>query len=895
MTDVNRGPGTGLGTPALSLVTADQKTIVGDGSKAGPLNVPAGAVEVAVDGISIGGNGTTAEELHTITGGTAVVADGESIVGNGLTGNPLAAVGGPTGAGNSDGVTLQGTGLLVNPYAIKAVQHDSTLTGNGSVASQLSVANAPAGSTAIATTGGTLSGNGQTGEPLAVVRAPAGSTAVSVDGATIGGNGQTGNALEVIEAPAGSTAVATDGGVTISGNGQTGTPLAVVKAPAGSTAVSADGTTIGGTGVFASPLAVLPAGLANQVAVLTDGVTTTGTGQTGNPIVSLASAGVSIYFNVKSYGATGNGVTDDSNAIRSAIAAAVAAGGGTVYFPDGTYVISQNGSSPSGGYCLLLSASVSLLGQSTTGTVLFLAANQHVAVRPIEITGTNLSISNLSINGNGGNQTEFPDAGLHRAGIFTQGASWITIQNVISENNSGDGINLFGETAFPTSNIYILNCQFINNQRTGMAPGGNNVQNVTIIGCTFTGNEQSQFEAEMDAVPPGLVNFLMDSCELTDTTDETLQISGGGIESTTIASGSNGQTLPFATIFAASTADFPTEGIIQVTTSTGIQTVSYTSITGGATPSFNGCAGGTGTMSTGNTITIECLCANITIRNTVINGSLFLSDDNGVLVENCTVTSVSAFPALKTSQTCFNITVRDSSFALGPASTAPQCVWLAGDSALSYGAEDYNFLDCSVSVQCPAADGVFLWGVNWGTIRGCTITGNESIEAAFYGVHVFCEFTATAKPFIRADIAHNNVFDFQTGLYVSGTGASSSGYTIEELDVTDNYFGSSATAGLMTTAISLDGDGHHCALNVTCYGNSAPGVATLIGTYPHTPMLIGGNRGAGGIYSCAGSPSGVINDTQGSVAYQRDASTDSTVGWINFGGGTAGWHSVNVT
>ena len=42
-------------------------------------------------------------------------------------------------------------------------------------------------------------------------------------------------------------------------------------------------------------------------------------------------------FNVKAYGATGDGTTSDSSAITAAIAAAVGAGGGIVYFPAGTY------------------------------------------------------------------------------------------------------------------------------------------------------------------------------------------------------------------------------------------------------------------------------------------------------------------------------------------------------------------------------------------------------------------------------------------------------------------------------------------------------------------------------------------------------------------------------
>src|SRR2546428_90120 len=42
-------------------------------------------------------------------------------------------------------------------------------------------------------------------------------------------------------------------------------------------------------------------------------------------------------FDVRAYGAKGDGVTLDTPAINQAITAAAAAGGGTVYFPAGTY------------------------------------------------------------------------------------------------------------------------------------------------------------------------------------------------------------------------------------------------------------------------------------------------------------------------------------------------------------------------------------------------------------------------------------------------------------------------------------------------------------------------------------------------------------------------------
>jgi hypothetical protein len=51
-------------------------------------------------------------------------------------------------------------------------------------------------------------------------------------------------------------------------------------------------------------------------------------------------------FNVKTYGAVGNGTTDDTVAIRNALAAAVAANGGIVFFPQGTYAVCRQAGDP---------------------------------------------------------------------------------------------------------------------------------------------------------------------------------------------------------------------------------------------------------------------------------------------------------------------------------------------------------------------------------------------------------------------------------------------------------------------------------------------------------------------------------------------------------------------
>lgn len=46
-------------------------------------------------------------------------------------------------------------------------------------------------------------------------------------------------------------------------------------------------------------------------------------------------------YNVKTYGATGDGITDDMVAINAAVTAAIAGGGGGIYFPPGTYRVTK--------------------------------------------------------------------------------------------------------------------------------------------------------------------------------------------------------------------------------------------------------------------------------------------------------------------------------------------------------------------------------------------------------------------------------------------------------------------------------------------------------------------------------------------------------------------------
>jgi polygalacturonase len=71
-------------------------------------------------------------------------------------------------------------------------------------------------------------------------------------------------------------------------------------------------------------------------------------------------------FNVRDYGAAGNGSTNDTAAINKAILAANAAGGGTVVFPSGTYR-SANSIHLLSNVTLQLDSGSTIMGASGTG------------------------------------------------------------------------------------------------------------------------------------------------------------------------------------------------------------------------------------------------------------------------------------------------------------------------------------------------------------------------------------------------------------------------------------------------------------------------------------------------------------------------------------------------
>jgi hypothetical protein len=117
-----------------------------------------------------------------------------------------------------------------------------------------------------------------------------------------------------------------------------------------------------------------------------------------------------VYYNVKQYGALGNGSNDDSSSIASAISAASAAGGGVVFFPVGTYitgnqtlvsnVILQGAGIGATTLKLKNGANTDLLSAQTSSINLSAAANSGIVGSLVSF-----SIRDMVLNGNKANQT----------------------------------------------------------------------------------------------------------------------------------------------------------------------------------------------------------------------------------------------------------------------------------------------------------------------------------------------------------------------------------------------------------------------------------------------------------------------------------------------------------
>ena len=220
-------------------------------------------------------------------------------------------------------------------------------------------------------------------------------------------------------------------------------------------------------------------------------------------------------FDVKAYGATGNGTTVDSAAVQSALNAAIAAGGGTVYFPQGTYVVSR----------LSFGSNLTIRGAGIGAAVLLCdpsASSGSVICRvsPNGTAATDVVLRDITIDGNKsswGNNSNQQIYGyyLGQSSLGTVSSckvinveirnclsnaldivnvSDISVESVWSHDNgyttgtgtnhSCNGFDLDG------NDITLVNCRAYNNSNSGYSAGQSNINyaRIKLIGCTAGAN-----------------------------------------------------------------------------------------------------------------------------------------------------------------------------------------------------------------------------------------------------------------------------------------------------------------------------------------------------------------------------------------------------------------------
>lgn len=126
-----------------------------------------------------------------------------------------------------------------------------------------------------------------------------------------------------------------------------------------------------------------------------------------NALSNLDVRALRLGYDVREYGAAGDGTTDDQAAILAAVAAANAAGGGIVFFPAGTYLTSQT---------ITVYSNVTYLGAGIGATTLKLKNAANVDLMATDQFATLVAgstqggpakwaLRDLTLDGNGANQS----------------------------------------------------------------------------------------------------------------------------------------------------------------------------------------------------------------------------------------------------------------------------------------------------------------------------------------------------------------------------------------------------------------------------------------------------------------------------------------------------------
>lgn len=238
-------------------------------------------------------------------------------------------------------------------------------------------------------------------------------------------------------------------------------------------------------------------------------------------------------LDVTSFGARGDGVTDDTAAIQRAVDAAPA--GGTVHVPDGVYRVSTDFHPYAGHFGLALKSDLTLL--LSPHATLEAVANGRPGSRLLAIWGArNVTVAGGTLRGD--RYRHLGSTGEWGMGVDIESSSRVSIRGVTIEQFWGDGLYVSRlDGGAPSTDLEICGVTADDNRRQGMsvvdvdgmkvtastfsrtagtAPAagvdfesnpGQQIRNVTVRGCRFLDNQGDGlvFTSPFDYTPPGVV------------------------------------------------------------------------------------------------------------------------------------------------------------------------------------------------------------------------------------------------------------------------------------------------------------------------------------------------------------------------------------------------------
>jgi len=211
--------------------------------------------------------------------------------------------------------------------------------------------------------------------------------------------------------------------------------------------------------------------------------------------------GTSIIDVKRDYGATGNGITDDTTAIQSALAA-----GGQIYFPAGTYLTTASLSYYSNSHIVGAGRGITIIKVMDGSTL----SNAHGVLEPVgwgdggAPAVDNVYISNLTIDGNHDNVTGEVD------GIVLSKGVDLTLYNCEAYECKEVGFAI-DSAVYATGAVrgtLVLGCYSHDNESDGFQ-----AQNGTLIGCHSYDNGGTGFRnAGSGTAEPYLYRLILQGC-----------------------------------------------------------------------------------------------------------------------------------------------------------------------------------------------------------------------------------------------------------------------------------------------------------------------------------------------------------------------------------------------